>query len=98
MSVAGSTKAQEPVDSWLSLTDTANYAKTWDEAETGFRSAVTSEAWQAAVETTGGQFDAFKSRTVKVRIRQQSYLAHQTANMWCSSSMPLTRKARLLNW
>ena len=40
MSVAGSTKAQEPdtkaaraaVDAWLSLIDTANYAKSWDEA------------------------------------------------------------------
>ena len=73
MSVAGSTKAQEPdtkaaraaVDAWLSLIDTANYAKSWDEAATFFKNAVTSETWQAAVKTARSPFGALKSRTVK---------------------------------
>jgi len=72
LSVAG-THAQEPdtkaaraaVDSWLSLIDTGNYAKSWDEAATFFKSAVPSETWQIAAKTARSPFGALKSRTVK---------------------------------
>ena len=66
-------RAQEPdtkaaraaVDSWLSLIDAADYAKSWDESATFFKNAITSEKWQAAVKTARSQFGAFKSRTLK---------------------------------
>jgi hypothetical protein len=72
VSIAGG-QAQEPdtkaaraaVDSWLSLIDAADYAKSWDESATFFKNAITSEKWQAAVKTARGAFGALKSRTVK---------------------------------
>jgi hypothetical protein len=72
VSIAGG-QAQEPetkaaraaVDSWLSLIDAADYAKSWDESATFFKSAITSEKWQAAVKTARGLFGMLKSRTVK---------------------------------
>ena len=53
------------MDSWLSLIDAADYAKSWDESATFFKNAITSEKWQAAVKTARGSFGALKSRTVK---------------------------------
>jgi hypothetical protein len=106
MSVAGSTRAQEPdtkagraaLDSRLSLIDTANYAKSWDEAATGFKSAVTSEAWQAAVKTARGQFGAFKSRTVKSANPATKLPGAPDGEYMVFQFDAATRKARLLNW
>lgn len=75
LSIAGA-HAQEPdtkaaraaVDSWLNLIDTGNYAKSWDEAATFFKSAVPSETWQGAVKTARSPFGALKSRTVRSAI------------------------------
>jgi hypothetical protein len=72
VSIAGG-RAQEPdtkaaraaVDSWLSLIDAADYAKSWDESATSFKNAITSEKWQAAVKTRRGTLGTLKSRTVK---------------------------------
>src|SRR5688572_3872848 len=72
ISIAGA-HAQEPdtkdartaVNSWLILIDTSNYAKSWDEAATFFKSAVPSEKWQAAVKSARTPFGALKSRTAK---------------------------------
>ena len=57
--------AQAAVDSWLSLIDAAEYAKSWDESATSFKNAITSEKWQAAVKARGGALGALKSRTLK---------------------------------
>ncbi len=57
--------ARAAVDSWLSLIDAADYAKSWDESATFFKNAITSEKWQAAVKTARGSFGVLKSRTVK---------------------------------
>ena len=47
--------AQAAVDSWLSLIDAAEYAKSWDESATSFKNAITSEKWQAAVKAARGR-------------------------------------------
>lgn len=73
MTITGSLRAQEPdtktpraaVDAWLRLIDAAQYPQSWDEAASGFKSAVTSEMWQNAVKTARGRFGALKSRTLK---------------------------------
>jgi hypothetical protein len=57
--------AQTAVESWLSLIDTRSYGASWDAAATIFKGAVTSEKWQAAVQSVRGPLGQLKSRTLK---------------------------------
>jgi hypothetical protein len=57
--------AQTSVEAWLSLIDNQSYAASWDTAATLFRSAITQEKWQAAVQTARAPLGQLKSRTMK---------------------------------
>jgi hypothetical protein len=57
--------AQSSVESWLSLVDMRSYAASWEAAATIFKSAVTKEKWQTAVQSARGPFGQLKSRTLK---------------------------------
>jgi hypothetical protein len=66
-------RAQEPdtkaarasADTWLALIDTESYPASWDAAATGFKNAITSERWQAAVRAARNPLGQLKSRTLK---------------------------------
>jgi hypothetical protein len=47
------------------LIDAESYAASWDAAATLFKSAITSERWQAAVSAARSPLGQVKSRTVK---------------------------------
>jgi hypothetical protein len=57
--------AQASTERWLSLIDTQKYSASWDAAASLFRSRVTKEQWQAAVQNARGPFGQLKSRTLK---------------------------------
>jgi len=59
------TAAQTSAEAWLSLVDEQNYPASWETAATLFRSAITLEKWQAAVQTARTPFGQLKSRTLK---------------------------------
>lgn len=52
-------------DAWLKLVDAGEYDKSWDEAATYFKSAVTKEQWQNTVEAARKPFGKCIARTVK---------------------------------
>lgn len=57
--------AAEPVaTAWLDLVDKGSYADSWTESAKAFRTAVTSDAWQAQVAGVRKPLGAMKSRTV----------------------------------
>jgi len=57
--------AQASTETWLSLVDTQKYSASWDAAAKMFRSRVTKEQWQTAVQTTRDPLGRLKSRTLK---------------------------------
>ena len=57
--------AQTSVEAWLSLIDNQSYAASWDAAASLFRSAVTQEQWQAAVQKARAPLGQMKSRALK---------------------------------
>jgi hypothetical protein len=57
--------AQASVESWLSLIDMRSYGASWQAAATIFKGAITSEKWQAAVQSVRGPLGQLKSRTLK---------------------------------
>ncbi|MEO8521993.1 MAG: DUF4019 domain-containing protein [Acidobacteriota bacterium] len=67
---AASSRAQEPTTkpaqasavAWLSLIDNQNYAASWDAAASAFRSAITKEKWEAAVQAVRTPLGQMKSR------------------------------------
>lgn len=69
---AGSICAQDPgapasqasALAWLSLIDNQSYAASWDAGASMFRSAVTQEQWQTAVQNARGRLGELKSRTL----------------------------------
>lgn len=48
--------------SWLKLTDSGDYAASWEQAATHFRAAVPQERWISQVGAVRGRFGAVKSR------------------------------------
>ena len=61
----GTKAAQTSVEAWLSLIDNQNYNASWDTSATLFRSAITQEKWQSAVQTARAPLGRLKSRTLK---------------------------------
>ena len=57
--------AQTAVEAWLSLTDSRNYAESWDAAAGLFKSAITKEKWSEALQTVRAPLGQVKSRTLK---------------------------------
>lgn len=62
---AATTQAATKVaESWLTLTDTGNYAESWKQGAALFRGAVTQERWAEALRAARGPLGAVKSRTL----------------------------------
>lgn len=57
--------AQESARSWLAMVDDGNYAGSWDQAAELFRSAVTKEQWQSALNATRAPLGKLVSRKLK---------------------------------
>jgi hypothetical protein len=56
--------AQAAAEAWLSLVDNETYAESWTTAATGFRNAITSERWQAAVANARRPMGKLKERSL----------------------------------
>ncbi|HTL01176.1 MAG TPA: DUF4019 domain-containing protein [Vicinamibacterales bacterium] len=56
--------AQTSARSWLALVDAKNYAASWDEAATVFKSAVTQATWETAVKGARTPLGELKMRTL----------------------------------
>ena len=74
LSFAGPACAQEPASvanakaaasSWLALTDAGDYSKSWEQASSLFKAAVSEAAWSSAVQAARSPLGALKSRTFK---------------------------------
>jgi hypothetical protein len=58
-------QAQVAAKSWLSLTDSAKYGQSWDDAASLFKGAVTRVAWEKALEGVRSPLGAVKARKVQ---------------------------------
>ena len=57
--------AKEAAETWLLLVDKGDYAASYDEASSFFKSAVTREQWQKALAASRGLFGKLLSRKLK---------------------------------
>lgn len=57
--------AEAAANSWLSLTDEGEYSKSWDQASSIFKAAVSDVEWQKAIQATRTSLGRLKSRTLK---------------------------------
>lgn len=57
--------AQRSVETWLALTDAANYDGSWDTAGSYFKSQVSLEQWNQAIRGAREPLGALQSRSVK---------------------------------
>lgn len=58
-------KAKVAAQAWLAVTDTGDGAKSWQEAASLFRGAVTQDIWARSLAGVRGPLGAVKSRTLK---------------------------------
>ncbi len=58
-------QAQIAAKSWLALTDGAKYGKSWDDAASVFKAAVTKADWEKAIKGVRAPLGAMKARKVK---------------------------------
>ena len=56
---------QQAADAWLALVDSGEYAKSWEQASSLFKSHVSKVAWQKTLKSTLGPLGKNKSRTLK---------------------------------
>jgi len=59
--------AQAAAESWLSMVDGGEYAKSWDEAAALFKKAVTREQWEQALHSVRGPLGSLVSREATSR-------------------------------
>ena len=59
------TQAQATAEAWLTLVDRGEYAKSWDEAASYFKSRVGAEQWQATVRGVRQPLGALTSRSLR---------------------------------
>lgn len=59
------TKAQSAADAWLSVTDSADYAQSWEKTAGLFQSAVTQSKWKADLEKVRLPLGKVKSRKLE---------------------------------
>jgi hypothetical protein len=58
-------QAKAAASSWLKLVDSGNYAASWAQASSLFKSAVTESSWQSALKSSRGPLGALKAREVQ---------------------------------
>lgn len=56
--------ARTAAESWLPLVDQGKYAESWKQASSFFRTSVTAEQWQQALQQVRGPLGRFKSRSI----------------------------------
>jgi Protein of unknown function (DUF4019) len=62
----GSTQsAQNAAQAWLALTDTGQYAPSWDSAAEFFKASVAKATWSSAISSARSPLGAMKSRKLK---------------------------------
>jgi len=59
------TKAKESAQAWLTLTDTGNYASSWDHAAAYFKTAIAKPDWEKALKSVRSPLGTLKSRKLK---------------------------------
>jgi hypothetical protein len=57
--------AEKAAQSWLLLVDKGDYAASYDEASSFFKSAVTKDQWEKALATSRGSFGKLHSRKIR---------------------------------
>lgn len=57
--------AETAATSWLGLVDSGNYAQSWDEASSFFKSAVTKQQWQSQLEAVRPPLGKLITRSLK---------------------------------
>jgi len=57
--------AESAATSWLALIDNGNYAQSWDEASSLFKSAVTKQQWQSQLEAARPPLGKVVTRSLK---------------------------------
>jgi Protein of unknown function (DUF4019) len=57
--------AQTATEAWLTLIDNQSYAASWTAAASGFRTRITQEQWETAVQGARAPFGPMKSRILK---------------------------------
>lgn len=57
--------AEKAAQTWLQFVDKGNYAASYDEASSFFKSAVTKEEWEKALSISRGSFGKLLSRKLK---------------------------------
>lgn len=60
-------QATEAAKQWLALVDAGDYEKSWDEAATYFRAAITRERWAATLKGVRSPLGKAQEREVKTR-------------------------------
>lgn len=58
-------EAESAAQVWLTLVDNGDFGASWDSAATAFKSAVSKEAWEKALNGSRGQFGRLVSRKLK---------------------------------
>ena len=58
-------KAQAAATSWLTVTDGGNYGRSWEDAASLFKAAVTKADWEKAIKSSRAPLGAMKARKVK---------------------------------
>lgn len=58
-------QAQAAAKSWLALTDSAKYGRSWDEAASLFKGAVAKADWEKSIRSVRAPLGAVRSRKVK---------------------------------
>ena len=79
--------AQGSIESWLSLIDSRSYAASWESAASIFKSAVTRDKWQAAVQSVRGPLGQVKSRVLKNGGATTAVENIETAFAWPASKV-----------
>jgi len=57
--------AQQSAEAWLALVDSGKYAESWQQAAQYFKSSVTSEQWQKALQVSRAPLGKMLSRRLK---------------------------------
>ncbi len=58
-------QARRAAEAWLAITDVGAYSRSWEEAASLFRAAVTKPAWEAAVQSVRSPLGSVKARKLK---------------------------------
>ena len=58
-------KAQEAAKMWLAVVDGGDYARSWEQASSAFKAAVTVQKWQSAVQAARSPLGKVEARKLK---------------------------------